>query len=151
MASPFILYSANKDDFRLVDLVGPTIKLALLGFGYVPASGTTGDSLWADVSSYEVAEGSGYTAGGATVPSVSVVATSNGFTFSSSVVTWNSVGIGIPEHFYYVMYVSGSLWGKASPLIGYFVANSDTLGIPLTPPGSPLSVTPPGGGWFDLA
>jgi hypothetical protein len=150
MASAFTLYGANKDDFRLNDLIGPTIKLAILAYGYQPAVGTTGDDVWLDVAVHELPTGHGYTSSGAALTSISVTPTTNGFTFSSGSVTWNSVGAGIPEHFFYVMYVDGSLWGKASPLIGYLYASGESVGIPLTPPGTPLTVTPWAGGWFDV-
>jgi hypothetical protein len=150
MASAFILYGANKADFRLNDFPLATLKLALLGSSYPPNATTVGDSLWGDVSAHEIVSGNGYNAGGAVVPSVTLTTTNDGYVFSSGAVVWNSIGGGIAAHYYYVMYVVGTLWGKSSPLVGYYVGNTASVPIPLTPPGTPLSVTPPAGGWIDL-
>jgi hypothetical protein len=145
------LYSKNKDDLRINDLVGATVKLALVTSIYTPNNATGGHSVWADVSSNEIAAGNGYTAGGIALSSLAATPTSgtNGYFFTSANPVWTASGSGIPAHRYYVMYVSGTLWGMINPVIGYFLGDSAPADIPLTTSGNTLTVTVPGTGWFD--
>lgn len=149
-AGTFTLYSKNKDDIRINDITGATVKLALVGSGYTPnTDSSTGHSVWADVSANEIANGNGYTTGGISLSSMVATAISGGFKFSSAAPVWTASGSGIPAHRYYVMYVLGTLWGMTNPLIGYFVGDSTPADIPLTTSGNTLTATPAAGGWFD--
>ena len=149
-AGTFTLYRANLDDLRIQDLVGATVKLALVSSAYTPNAANNGHSLWADVSSNELANGNGYTTGGVTLGSLATSLVTNGHNFDSADTSWTASGSGIPAWRYAVMYVSGSLWGKTNPLIGYFLGDSTPADIPLTTSGNPLNITAPTGGWFDI-
>lgn len=146
----FTLYSANKDDLRINDLLSATVKLALVTSSYTPNTASNGHELWATVSANELPNGGGYTTGGATLGTKAANAITNGFNFDSADPSWTASGGGIPAHRYYVMYVSGSLWGKTDPLIGYFIGDNTPADIPLTTAGNPLAVTVHANGWFDL-
>ena len=63
-AGTFTLYRANLDDLRMQDLVGATVKVALVSSAYTPDAANTGHDEWADVSANEIANGNGYTTGG---------------------------------------------------------------------------------------
>jgi len=147
-AGNFTLFRANLDDIRMQDLVGATVKIALVTSSYTPDTTNTGNSLWADVSANEIAGGNGYTTGGATLGGAAVNAVTNGFAFDTNDATWNASGGNIPAWRYAVMYVSGTLWGKVNPLIGYFVGDNTPADIPATASGNPLTVAAPAAGWF---
>lgn len=146
----FTLYRANLDDLRLQDLTGATVKVALVTSSYTPNATNTGHSLWADVSANEIANGNGYTTGGATVANDAVATVTNGWNYDSDNVTWTASGGSIPAWRYAVMYVSGSLWGKTNPLIGYFLGDSTPADVPATSDGNPLTITVNASGWFDI-
>ncbi len=149
-AGTFTLYSKNKDDIRINDLTGATVKLALVSSSYTPnTDSSTGHSLWSDASGNEIANGNGYTTGGVSLSSLAATAISGGFKFSSANPSWTASGGNIPAHRYYVMYVSGTLWGMTNPLIGYFLGDSAPADIAATTSGNTLTVTCPSGGWFD--
>lgn len=147
-AGTITLYEANLDDISLQSLAGATVKMALVTSSYTPDDGTSGDSLWSAVSSNEIANGNGYTTGGETLTTVSVGAIANGWKFDSDDVEWTASGGSIPAWRYGVLYVSGSLWGKTNPLIGYFVGDTTPADVPATTDGNPLKITAPANGWF---
>lgn len=149
-AGTFTLYSKNKDDLRLNDIVGATVKLALVTSSYTPDTTITGNYLWADVSANEISGVNGYTTGGATLGTLAVTMITSGAKFGSANPSWTASGGSIAAHRYYVMYVSGTLWGMTNPLIGYFLGDSTPADIPATTTGNTLTVTVPAGGWFDL-
>lgn len=149
-AGTFTLYGKNKDDLNINDLVGANVKLALVTSSYTPSvDSSTGHALWSDVSGNEIANGNGYTTGGATLASLAATAVTGGFKFSSANPQWTASGGNIPAHRYYVMYVSGTLWGLTNPLIGYFLGDSTPADIAATTSGNTLTATCPSGGWFD--
>lgn len=151
-AGTFTLFAKNKDDYRINDIVGATVKMALVSSAWTPAITTAGNALWADVSANEIANGNGYTTGGGTLTGVAATATagSNGYYLAGTVPVWTASGAGIPAHRYYVMYLSGTVWGQVNPLIGYFLGDTTPADIPLTSSGNTLTVTTPATGWFDL-
>ena len=149
-AGTFTLYRANLDDLRMQDLPGATVKLALVTSSYTPDATNTGHDEWADVSANEIANGNGYTTGGATIATDAVSTTTNGHKYDSDDPTWTASGGNIPAWRYGVLYVSGSLWGKTSPVIGYFLGDSAPADVPATTAGNPLTITVPSAGWFDL-
>ena len=59
-------------------------------------------------------------------------------------------GGSIPAWRYGVMYVSGSLWGKTSPVIGYFLGDSTPADVPATTDGNPLTIQVNANGWFGV-
>ena len=150
-AQAFTLYSKNKDDIRLNDLVGSNLRMALVTSSYTPNVTATGNSLWSDVSSNEIANGQGYTTGGvALTGSVSATAGNNGALLTSGNAAWTASGTGIPAFRYAVMYYLGTLWGMTNPLIGYILCDTTPADIPLTTAGNGLTITCPANGWFDL-
>ena len=151
-AGTFTLFAKNKDDYRINDIVGATVKVALVTSSWTPNVTTTGNALWADVSANEVASGQGYTTGGNTMTGLAATATAgtNGYYLAGTIPVWTATGTGIPAHRYYVMYLSGTVWGQVNPLIGYFLGDATPADIPLTTATNTITVTQPGTGWFDL-
>jgi hypothetical protein len=142
------LFSKNKADFRLNDLPGVTLKMALVSSLWTPDSSVTGNSVWADVSAYEIAPGNGYTSGGVTLLSATVTAIANGYKFSTANPNWAASGGSIPAWRYAVMYVSGTFWGKSSPLVGYLLGDTTPANVPATDSGSGFTITCPASGWY---
>jgi len=143
------LFSKNKDDIRINDLVGATIKLALVSSSWTPDTSTTGNSVWADVSANEVS-GNGWTAGGETLASVVATAISGGYKLASASPSKTASGGNIPAFRYCVLRVSGTLWGMTDPLIGYFLGDSTPADVPATTTGNALTINCPANGWFDI-
>lgn len=143
------LFSKNKDDIRINDLVGATVKLALVSSSWTPDASVTGNSVWADMSANEVS-GNGWTAGGLALGSLAATAISGGFKFASGNASATASGGSIPAWRYGVLYVSGTLWGMTNPVIGYFLGDSTPADIPATTVGNTLTINCPSGGWFDL-
>lgn len=146
----FTLYSANKADLNLNDLLTVTVKLALVGSGYTPDTATDGDGLWADVSANEIANGDGYATGGSALTNEVVTAISGGWKYATDDVVLTASGSGIPAWRYAVLYVSGTLWGMTNPLIGYFLGDATPADIPLTPNGNTLTLGCPTDGWLSV-
>lgn len=144
------LFSKNKDDIRINDLLGATVKVALVSSAWTPDVSVTGNSLWADVSANEIAGGNGYTTGGASLASMVATAITGGYKFSSASPSWTASGGSIPAFRYAVFYVSGTLWGMTNPLVGYFLGDTTPADTPATTSGNSLTINTPAGGWFDL-
>lgn len=147
-AGTFTLYQANIDDLSLQALAGATLKMTLHTSGYTPSVVTGGHSVAADLTN-ELATGGGYTAGGVTLTNVTVTAVTGGWKISSDDVEWTAGTGGIPAWRYAVLRVDGSLAGKTSPLIGYFVGDSAPADVPATTEGNPLTITCPAAGWYE--
>lgn len=143
-----VLFSKNKADLRMNDLVGATVKMALVTSSWTPDAAVTGNSVWGDVSAYEIASGNGYTTGGATLLTMQATAIAGGYKFTSADVNWVASGGSIPAWRYGVMYVSGTLWSKSSPLVGYFLGDTTPADVPATLNGSSLTITTPSSGWY---
>jgi hypothetical protein len=149
-AGPVILFSAHKADLNLNDLLGVTLKMALLTAAYTPNTATDGDAVWADISTHEITAGNGYTAGGQALAGVAKTAIAGGFKLASNSPVWTASGGPIPAWRHGVLYVAGSLWGVTNPLIGYFVGDATPADIPATASGNLLTVVCPADGWFDV-
>lgn len=147
-AGNVVLFSRNKDDLRINDLTGATIKMLLVTSTFTPDVTITGNSVLADITN-ELASANGYTTGGVTLATPTSTGITGGYKFSTGNVVWTASGSGIPAWRYGILYVSGSLWTLTSPLIGYFLGDSTPADIPLTTSGNTLTVTAPSGGWFD--
>lgn len=145
-ASNVILYRANLDDLRLQDLPGATVKLHLLTSAYTPDATTTGNSVLADIVANEIS-GGGYS-GGITLTGVAVAAVTNGWNLTSNNVTVAASGGTLPAWRYGVLAVSGALWGKTSPILGYFLGDNTPADIAAINDGSSYPVNAPAGGWF---
>jgi len=148
-AGAVTLYSINKDDLNINDLVGATVNLALVTSSYTPDVTVTGHNEWADVSANEITTAGGYITGGQALTSKVATSITGGFKFSSASPTWTASGGSIDAWRYGVIYVVGSLWGLTNPVIGYFVGDSTPANIPATTVGNTLTVTVPSDGWFD--
>lgn len=149
-AGTFTLYRANLDDLRMQDMIGATVKLALVTSAYTPDATNVGHDLWADVSANEIANGNGYTTGGATLANDAVSTITNGWKYDSDDVTWTATGGSIPAWRYGVMYLSGTVWGMVDPVIGYFLGDSTPADVPATTTGNPLTITVNANGWFGV-
>lgn len=143
------LFSKNKADLRINDLTGATVKLALVSSTWTPDATVTGNSLWADMSANEISGVNGYTTGGFTLTGLTATAITGGYKFSSGNATWTASGGSIAAWRYGVLYVSGTLWGKVNPVVGYFLGDTTPADIPATTTGNSLAVNCPSGGWFD--
>lgn len=137
---------ANKAKLNMLNatnLAGQTTftnyKVALCGTSYTPA-GT--EEVWADISANEIANGNGYTTGGAAASSGSLSGTSGTVTFSLTfaIPTFTATGSGIPAWKYAVIYYSGTLNGKVNPVVGWFEGNSGST-VPLTAAADTITIT----------
>ena len=148
-AGSLIPFAKNIPDFRMRDLVGATVKLALLTSAATPDTSVTGHSIWADLSASEIAALGGYNAGGKALTSMAIAAISNGWKFSSADVAWLATGVDIAAHRYGVLVVSGTLWSMVNPLVGVFVVDATPADKPPTTVGNTLAHYCPAAGWFD--
>lgn len=149
-AGSILLYSANKDDMRLQDLAGATIKMMLVASGYVPDDSVTGHAVLADITN-EIANGNGYLTGGVALSSIVIAQITAGWKFSSGNAVWNATPGNFPAWRRGVLYISGNLWGKTNPLLGHFLGDAAPADVPATLAGNPCTVYCPPGGWFDIA
>lgn len=121
-----------------IDFLTDTIKGTLHTTTWVPDIDT--DEVFGDVTD-EVANGNGYTTGGVTLGSKTVVytATGNISTFSSAAASWTAAGGSIV--FRYLI-----LWRDSTtdPLIGYV----DTGSTQTITDGNSVTFTPGANGWF---
>lgn len=97
-----------------IDLDTDTLKLALVTSSYTP---NTAHDEWADVSANEVANGSGYTTGGAAL--ASPVVTNSNIDYND--VTWAAL---TKTFRYAVCYKSGSGGGLTNPLLFYILLDT---------------------------
>jgi hypothetical protein len=102
-----------------IDLDTDTIKLAQVTSSYTPS---TAHDKWADVSANEVATGSGYTTGGATL--ANPVVTTPTIDFDD--VTWTAL---TKTFRYLVCYKSGSGGGLTNPLLFYILCDTTPADI----------------------
>lgn len=116
-------------------------RLALVSSAWTPNDAT--DELWSVASANELANGNGYTTGGATPATISLTQTSGvvKFTWSTAVV-WTATGAGIPAWRRAVLYYLGTLNGKVNPLVAHFLGDSTPADIPLTTSGNTITITP---------
>lgn len=110
----------------LVDLDTDTLKLALVTSSYTPATSHTiwdpGTNNAADPSYNEVASGSGYTTGGATI--ANPVATNSNIDYDD--VVWTSL---TKTFRYAVCYVNKTAGGLVSPLLFYILLDTTPADI----------------------
>lgn len=148
-AGAFTFYRANIDKHKLTDLNATgNLKMALVSSAYTPDASNSGHTAWSSVSANEIGATGGYVA--ASLSSVAVSTTTNGFKLSSANPAWTASGGNISAWRYAVMYYNGSLWGVTNPVIGYFVGDSTPADIPATSVGQTLTINCPAGGWYDV-
>lgn len=116
-------------------------RLALVTSTWTPNNAT--DELWAVASANELANGNGYTTGGATPATISLTQTGGVVKFTwSTPVTWTASGGSIPAWRRAVLYYLGTLNGKVNPLVAHFLGDSTPADVPATTSGNTLTVTP---------
>jgi hypothetical protein len=148
-AGTVTLYASNLDDLNPNDLAGATVKVALVTSSYSPNAAYDGHDEWADVSANEISTTGGYSTGGATLTD-SVTGITGGFKYDADDVTWTATGGSIDAWRYGVIYVSGSLWGKTNPVVGYFLGDSTPADVPATTTGNTLTIQWNSAGIFDV-
>lgn len=102
-----------------IDLDTDTLKVALVTSSYTPSAAHT---IWADVSSYEVASGNGYTTGGVTLTTPAVANANIGYANP----TWTAL---TKTFRYAVIYKSGSGGGLTNPLLCWLLLDSTPADI----------------------
>jgi hypothetical protein len=117
-------------------------KLALISSTWAPDNSDTGNEVFADASTNEIAGGGGYTAGGFALTSVSLSLSSGAIKFTSGAAQWTATGSGIPAWRRGLIYYSGTLNGKTNPIVGHFLGDSTPADIPATTAPNTLTVTP---------
>lgn len=136
-------YKAKLNFFSATNLLAANtsnFKLALVASTWTPAPST--DEVWADVSANQIANGNGYTTGGGSLTGVTLNQTSGVVKFTASAFVWTASGGSIPAWRYGVVYYNGTLNGKSSPLVGYFLGDSTPADVPATSDTNTLTVTP---------
>lgn len=148
MAAPGAIVIPNRarlNLFNATNLLGADaskFKVALVGSGWVPDNGDTGNEVWADASGNEIAAGGGYTAGGVALTGVSLTQTGGTVKFTSGAAQWTATGSGIPAWRRGVIYYAGTLNGKVNPIVGHFLGDSAPADVPATTAPNTLTVTP---------
>lgn len=95
-----------------INLLNPAITMALVTKDYTPNLDL--HTIWADVSTNEVANGSGYTTGGAALPSLTLTRTGALTTWAAGDLTWAA----LTKTFKYgVIYINATVNGVVKPLI----------------------------------
>ena len=126
-----------------LDLDTHTFKIALLTSAYTP---NLAHDEYADISGSEVANGSGYTTGGATLTTVTWAQTGGVATFDSDNAVWTATGGSITAR-YAAIYDDTSSGKK---LIGYVLLDTAPADLTATD-GNTLTVGPSATqGWFQL-
>jgi len=148
-AGTFTLFSANKDDLNINQIVASGAKLALVTSAYTPDASATGNTIWGNASANEIAAGNGYTAGGVALATLAATAITGGFKLSSANPSWTAAGGSIPAWRYGVLYIPATVWGLVNPLIGYFLGDTTPADIAATTTGNSLTITVPAAGWYD--
>lgn len=148
-AGTITLYASNLDDLNPNDLLSATVKVALVSSSYTPDGAYNGHDEWADVSTNEISGVNGYTTGGATLTDT-VTGITGGWMYDASDVTWTASGGSIAAWRYGVIYVSGTLWTKTNPVIGYFLGDSTPADVPATTVGNNLTIQWNASGIFDV-
>jgi hypothetical protein len=147
-AGPWILPNLAKLNIaNATDILAATaanFRLALVASTWTPNDST--DELWAVASANEIANGNGYTTGGATPGSIALTQSGGVVTFTSAAVSWTASGTGIPAWRYGVLYYLGTLNSKVNPLVAHFLGDSTPADVPLTTSGNPLTITMSGSG-----
>lgn len=105
-----------------VDLDTDTIRAALVTSSYSPNVSTHDE--WADASANEIANGNGYTTGGAALAGVSVSRSLGVTTFDANDTAWTATPGAIGPFRYLVLYAAVTRNGVTNPLIGYVLLDS---------------------------
>jgi hypothetical protein len=144
-AGPFVFSQPAKLNFLeaatgLLKTGSANYRLALLSSAWTPAPTT--DEVWATMSANEIAGGTGYTTGGATLTSVVLSQTGGVVKFTSAAQVWTATGGSIAAWRYMMIYYLGTLNGKVNPIVAYALGDSTPADVPATTVGNTLTVTP---------
>lgn len=143
-AGPWVIPNLTKLNlFNATGLLAATaanFRLALVSSAWTPNNAT--DELWAAASANEIANGNGYTTGGATPGSVVLSQSSGVIKFTSNPVVWTASGGSIPAFRRAVLYYLGTLNGKVNPLVAHCLGDSTPADVPATTVGNTLTITP---------
>lgn len=133
---------------NLLAATATNYRMALVTSAWTPDEAT--DEVWADASANEIANGNGYTTGGATLTTIALTQTAGVTKFASDNVTWTASGGSIPVWRRAVIYYLGTLNGKVNPIVCHFLGDATPADVPATTAGNTLTNTCPAGGWVDL-
>lgn len=129
------------------DLDTDTIKVALFTSALTPNVAT--QSVLADISSNEVANGNGYATGGVALTSCTFTQTAGTAAFKSgNNPSWTGSGAGFAAR-YAVLYKAGNANGRTNPLIGYITLDSAPADVSFGA-GNTVNLTMNAAGWFTL-
>lgn len=134
----------------LLSATAANFRLALVSSAWTPNNAT--DELWSVASGSEIANGNGYTTGGATPATISLTQTAGTVKFTwSTPVVWTASGSGIPAWRRMVLYYLGTLNGKVNPILSHALGDSTPADIPLTTAGITITITPGASGVITLS
>jgi hypothetical protein len=150
MAAPSALTLFNTFKANLgngtFDMDGNSFKAALFTSSASLSAGT--GEVFGDLTN-EVANGNGYTSGGVSLTSPTFTQTSGTAAFKTgNNPSWTGSGSGFSAR-YMVIYASGTLNGKASPLVGFLLLDSTPADVSFAA-GNTVTVTQNSAGWFTL-
>lgn len=135
----------------LLNAAAANFRLALVGGGWTPNNAT--DELWAAASGSEIANGNGYSTGGATPAGITLTQAAGVVTFKwpvGSPVVWTASGAGIPAFRRAVLYYLGTVNGKVNPIVAHFLGDSTGIDVPATSAPNTITVTPNASGVLTL-
>lgn len=147
---PVTIYNANLNFLNPVALAAGSIKCALVNNSYIPDYSSTGDTIWANISSYEIANGNGYSTGGYALSNIAVSVISGGYKLSSSSAIWTASGGSISAWRRAVFYFYGTLGGLTNALIASVLGDDTPADVPATSSGITLVLNAPSNGWFTV-
>lgn len=126
-AGPFVFYEgfAQRVADGTIDIDTDILKVALFTSTYTPNAAT--DVTFSELTN-EVADGSGYTAGGDTLASVTWTETGGVATLDAADTVWTATGGSIVAH-YAVVYSSTP---ATNNLIGYFLLDATPADVTVT-------------------
>lgn len=107
------------------DLDGNTFKVSLHTSSHTPSA--SGDVVYADVDA-EVANGNGYTTGGATLSGVTWTRSGATSKLDASDVVWTATDSGITAR-YAIIRASGTLNGLVDPLVAYVLLDTTPANV----------------------
>jgi hypothetical protein len=150
MAAPSALTLFNTFKANLgngtFDMDGNTFKAALFTSSASLSAGT--GEVFGDLTN-EVANGNGYTSGGVSLTSPTFNQSSGTAAFKTgNNPSWTGSGSGFAAR-YMVLYASGTLNGKANPLVGFLLLDSSPADVSFAP-GNTVTVVQNSAGWFTL-
>ncbi len=106
-----------------IDLDSANVYLALVTSSYTKSLANT---IWSDISTNEVATGSGYTTGGAALASNDVTYSGTTATFDAADVTWTS----LTKTFRFgILYINATVNSIVKPLIGVILFDSTPANV----------------------